>query len=137
MTTCHYCSGQAHPDDIDNMKTDACWNCGADATSIRRPMFYTVAVYRISRCYGGPEEGGWYYDAEELSHAGDHTIHARMCPNEDKARDYAKTVQEILDREEPDNARSLGSVLSNGQYRALVCPEFPHERYPLVKPHYE
>lgn len=22
-----------------------------------------VSVYRVYRCYGGPEEGGWYYDA--------------------------------------------------------------------------
>lgn len=24
-----------------------------------------VSVYRVCRCYGGPEEGGWYYDAYE------------------------------------------------------------------------
>lgn len=25
-----------------------------------------VNVYEISRCYGGPEEGGWYYDHYEI-----------------------------------------------------------------------
>ena len=24
-----------------------------------------INVYRINHCYGGPEEGGWYYDALE------------------------------------------------------------------------
>lgn len=24
---------------------------------------YYVAVYEVSRCYGGPEEGGWYFDS--------------------------------------------------------------------------
>ena len=27
---------------------------------------HSIAVYLIQRVYGGPEEGGWYYDAGEL-----------------------------------------------------------------------
>ena len=27
---------------------------------------YTVAVYEVRRSYGGPEEGGWYYDSGDL-----------------------------------------------------------------------
>ena len=27
---------------------------------------YAVAVYSVGRQYGGPEEGGWYYDDGEL-----------------------------------------------------------------------
>lgn len=26
-------------------------------------MICYVNVYHVDRCYGGPEEGGWYYDA--------------------------------------------------------------------------
>lgn len=29
----------------------------------RRPVW--VNVYRVDRCYGGPEEGGWWYDVYE------------------------------------------------------------------------
>ena len=29
-------------------------------------MEYTVACYTVSRTYGGPEEGGWYYDYGNL-----------------------------------------------------------------------
>jgi hypothetical protein len=25
-----------------------------------------ISVYSITRCYGGPEEGGWYYDHFDL-----------------------------------------------------------------------
>lgn len=28
----------------------------------RQPRYVTVAVYCVTREYGGPEEGGWYYD---------------------------------------------------------------------------
>lgn len=43
-----------------------CPHC--DQTSIKmiweRPAhWFSVAIYTISRNYGGPEEGGWYYDA--------------------------------------------------------------------------
>ncbi len=27
---------------------------------------YYVSVYEVSRCYGGPEEGGWWYDSFSL-----------------------------------------------------------------------
>lgn len=27
---------------------------------------WVVAVYEMNRHYGGPEEGGWYYDTREL-----------------------------------------------------------------------
>jgi len=31
--------------------------------SSRKPEWFSVAIYEVSREYGGPEEGGWYYDA--------------------------------------------------------------------------
>ena len=31
---------------------------------VERPVMF-VGVYKISRAYGGPEEGGWYYDYKE------------------------------------------------------------------------
>lgn len=34
------------------------------ARRLRRMHFATV--YRIDRCYGGPEEGGWWYDWYQL-----------------------------------------------------------------------
>lgn len=29
-------------------------------------MIEYVNVYEITRCYGGPEEGGWWYDEGEI-----------------------------------------------------------------------
>lgn len=34
-----------------------------DSMSISRENY--INVYRVSKCYGGPEEGGWYYPAWE------------------------------------------------------------------------
>jgi len=33
---------------------------------------FVVAIHEIDRCYGGPEEGGWYYDAHAPSTAPEH-----------------------------------------------------------------
>lgn len=32
----------------------------------RNPIMHSVAVYLTQRLYGGPEEGGWWYNAGEL-----------------------------------------------------------------------
>jgi Zn-finger nucleic acid-binding protein len=32
----------------------------------RAPTLYVVARYYVDQHYGGPEEGGWWYDAGEL-----------------------------------------------------------------------
>jgi hypothetical protein len=37
----------------------------ADPNYERAETVY-VSIYRGERCYGGPEEGGWWYDRDEL-----------------------------------------------------------------------
>ena len=32
--------------------------------------FVLVGVYHVDRCYGGPEEGGWWFDAWQHVHRG-------------------------------------------------------------------
>lgn len=51
---------------------------------------YFVTTYTVDRAYGGPEEGGWYYDAIELQ---DCTPFACL----DEAADFAsKHIEELL-----------------------------------------
>jgi hypothetical protein len=40
-----------------------CPECGDEVAAIgeREADWVSVALYNTSRCYGGPEEGGWYY----------------------------------------------------------------------------
>ena len=134
---CRFCAGRASHEDAEENETTYCDVCGVETLSKRAPRFYMVAIYRRHRCYGGPEEGGWYYDQDELSRVDDHMKLVRQFPDKDAARAYANEAQVILDREEPDNARPLSSVLSNGMYCAVVTDELPHERDPLHRPYYE
>lgn len=65
-----------------------------------------VNVYQVNRRFGGPEEGGWYYDAAE--------IHASFPTTQDRVAAVtamAKDVYGYLD--DPDHA--LSSVLSKGK----------------------
>lgn len=41
-----------------------CGECGDEVNLVReRPAkWFSVVIYEVDRAYGGPEEGGWYYD---------------------------------------------------------------------------
>lgn len=54
----------------------------ADTSEVGR-THYAVAVYAIARAYGGPEEGGWWYDEGELVGVD------AFLPDEDAAYDRA------------------------------------------------
>lgn len=47
------------------LETEQCWICKGEGFEYKSAMAW-VNVYTISRSYGGPEEGGWYYDAYEF-----------------------------------------------------------------------
>lgn len=108
------------------------------------PAFYTVAIYLVDRAYGGPEEGGWYYDCgTRVDHAVD-----GINPNdlltvfkgegaEDEARSYCETLNLQLAATVNKGRRPISSVLSDGQYEARVCAGYPEHFFPAVIPHYE
>lgn len=76
-----------------------------------------VGVYEVYRCYGGPEEGGWWYDAGEA-------IHSETAETEDEA-------QAILERlvEEYPKTGARYSVLGGEDYDVFITetyePSFP------------
>lgn len=90
------------------------------------PAFWSVAVYLRDRAYGGPEEGGWWYDCGERQ---DRPIEglrpsllAFITHIEGAAHRFAEIVQQKLDA---------------GRYYAEVHRGYPPARYPERRPHYE
>lgn len=76
------------------------------------PLVY-VNTYDVTRRYGGPEEGGWWYDEGEL-------LWSQKCQSEDEA---------------DEERASLVRDLPRGR---RVCVEsHPGENFPRRKPHYE
>lgn len=88
---------------------------------------YFVAEYRVVREYGGPEEGGWYYDSGSLDGE------VRVFDNKDDAMDFAVERRLALPSE-----YERPSILNNymvGQVR--VTTHLPVEYFPVETPHYE
>lgn len=104
------------------------------------PALWSVAVYRVERRYGGPEAGGWWYDAGERC---DGPEFARLGWAEAEVYDdvavaRAREVQAVLDRDWNigDHARLLDSVLSAGRWQARAQPGWPPARFPSKTPRY-
>ena len=72
-----------------------------------------VNVYFVDRCYGGPEEGGWYYDHFTCTMSmGVATLDAAQAL-------HRHLKNEVI----PKPERPLHSVLSEGEYRVHIEDE--------------
>lgn len=89
--------------------------------------FVFVNVYEVDRIYGGPEEGGWWYDAGTA-------VVSRQVSEADSER-----VRAELEAKYPKGTgrNSCNSVIyQGGDYRVWV-ENHPAQDYPKVTPHYE
>jgi len=85
---------------------------------------YWVNVYEIGRSYGGPEEGGWWYDTGEPARSLRYSTH--------EAAEAALPGWRLA---YPSTGASM-SVLGGEDYRVVVEPH-EAEPYPTERPHYE
>jgi hypothetical protein len=84
-----------------------------------------VNVYSVTRHYGGPEEGGWYFDWLEC-------IETYPCRNE-----VAGTMLKMLtDKNEHKKFGDISSVLG-GQDIYVEIEETPKESETTERPYYE
>lgn len=97
--------------------------------------FFVVSVYLVDRAFGGYEEGGWYYTYGIPQREA--TPLLRTFRAEDEAYAYMQRLQRALDVTWNHGRHDIGSVLSEGEYRAIVDEnEMPHH-FPQEIPHYE
>ncbi|QPI75516.1 hypothetical protein [Sphingobium sp. Cam5-1] len=93
-------------------------------------MRYIVALYEIDRAYGGPEEGGWWFDTGTLCRL------LALAPTEARAVRLAARTNRLLDRLQTDK-RCVDSLLySGGRHRAIVFEGTAPAAFPEVPPHY-
>ncbi len=94
-------------------------------------MRYVVALYEIDRAYGGPEEGGWWYDTGVLARP------LRVCPSEAAAAARAARANRLLDRLQRGH-REVGPLLYEGvRPHACVFANTAPDAFPPRRPHYE
>lgn len=91
-------------------------------------MFY-ANVYEIDRAYGGPEEGGWWYDTG-------HAIRTLGFVSHRKAQRALRLLQKHCECNNK-GLHSPGSMLSEGLWREACIECHPARDYPETRPHYE
>ena len=97
---------------------------GAD----NEPVWF-VNVYEVSRVYGGPEEGGWYYDAGQL-------LATYVVPG--TCEDAHALRERLRDNEWASTGKASSVVYSGGEFELEItlgapAPDF----FPEGTPHYE
>lgn len=103
---------------------------------------WTVTVVMADRAYGGPEEGGWWFDtfdpldSEAMELAAEWQA-TRVFWDLKEAVAYSNALDERCEeRNREERRRSKGSVLSRGVYEAYCFDGYP-ERIPGARPRYE
>jgi hypothetical protein len=97
-----------------------------DPSYLRTAKF--VNVYLTDRAYGGPEEGGWWYDTAQA-----------VRSTQVLARDLTALVETENAWCADENRRrrsDIGSVLSQGLYEVEIDDQPAVDR-PTERPHYE
>jgi hypothetical protein len=93
-----------------------------------RPEARFVNVYSVTRRYGGPEEGGWYYDVGEV------LASVPVTTDEDEASERRRLL--VLFGPDYEDERSRFSVLG-GANLEIYIEEHVGRDFPATTPHYE
>lgn len=100
--------------------------------------FFVWTAY-VDRAYGGPEEGGWYYDTGTPVQRGeeDDVFCALQCfENEEEAFDAFLKLEKLV-KEANSNRHSPSSLLSDGDWLRAMFTKIPPYSWPETRPHYE
>lgn len=102
-----------------NEYADYCPNCGNECTGTgcRDAEWVSVALYRVGRAWGGPEEGGWYY------REGDRIDSTLRCFH--SADEAAAYMQELTSR-----------IVVGDQSPEFWFEKVAPEHFPSQRPHY-
>jgi hypothetical protein len=97
---------------------------------------YLIALYEDNRAYGGPEEGGWWYDTGTLVRV------VAVARRKDRAYELAKRCDYWLEKcwqKRPMKYRiPVSSVnYTGGHFSAHVYKHVAPQHFPEVRPQYE
>lgn len=94
-------------------------------------MRYVLAFYEVDRAYGGPEEGGWWYDTGRLERP------FRIVTGESRAIKLAARANTLLEQLQRTK-RCIGSVAyQGGRHRVLPFENAAPHQFPETAPRYE
>lgn len=92
---------------------------------------YILSFYEIDLGYGGPEEGGWYFETGNLIRS------FKILSNKDEASKLCRRANSLLEKLQK-NKREVSSVLYSGERHAvLIHKNKAPDYYPQIKPIYD
>lgn len=94
---------------------------------------FSVSIHLFDQAYGGPEEGGWWYQYGFPDE--DYWKFTRLFETREEAREYGETLDSMIAELNQDRP-SISSVSSIGCYQWIIQDDYPHE-WPQQIPHYE
>lgn len=98
-------------------------------------MYFTVRVYLQDLAYGGPEEGGWWFEYGEFAPEFGHLT--RVYQREEAAYAHCRKLNAGVLAKANEDRLPISSVLSKGRFSANVFEGEAPLRWPEVCPHYE
>ena len=96
---------------------------------------YTVSVHEIDRCYGGAEEGGWWYDCgvPARQHAG----YTRVFSSRTKAIRYMQRMNRETVPTLREGREYWSAAYAGGDFRAVLQEGTNARPFPQQFPRYE
>lgn len=85
-----------------------------------------VNVYKVTRNYGGPEEGGWWYNEGE-------PVHTESCESMEEAEAMEKKLAKLYADQKHGNIYSV----HGGVDIQVLVEDHEGKPWPEVQPHYE
>lgn len=115
----------AEPDDPEHpfVRGEGAWD--------KERVQWHVSVYERDRNYGGPEEGGWWYDSGTV-------VQTIPVTSEDWSDEDIELLIDLLRKQYADTSEyGISSVLySGGEYEIYAEPQKGAD-WPQERPHYE
>lgn len=105
----------------------ACQTC--DGTGQKPVEYRHVNAYACGQEYGGPEEGGWYYETGRV-------LGSIMVENHPSMIEHAKDTLKLIFAKQFEGNRDRHSVIGQENLEIYVEDE-PARDFPEETPHYE
>lgn len=93
-------------------------------------MSFAIAFYEIDLAFGGPEEGGWWYETGTIVRL------FRITRTEREALAIAARANQLLDMVQRQHRPVRSAAYAGGRYRAEVYAGLPPATFPVEHPTY-
>lgn len=94
-------------------------------------MAHVLAIYEVDRAWGGPEEGGWWYDCGQLARV------IAVVSDEQRARTICERANRLLQRLQRCKRPVDSVAYAGGRHAVITFERIAPEFFPAQRPHYE